>query len=182
MENPMVSPQTQTAPQPRVPSGSANASQHASWIAGRIETLLSHYFQPDAPSEIKEAAFDDWVEALWPFARKSIDAACKVYLRDQPRRRPTPGEIRNRAEGQERLAREADATDGLSVDEEAVADFAVSRGWMAFNHAEREIKAGRNADVPKWIVSEKDRALYACRHSEFNRKMKNGHPVQSEGF
>ena len=72
----------------------ANASQHAQWIAGRIMTLLSHYFQPENPAEVQEAALDDWVEALSPFSQQAIDGACKRYIIDQPRRRPSPGDIR----------------------------------------------------------------------------------------
>lgn len=73
-----------------------NASQHAEWIAGRVMTLLSHYFQPDNPAEVQEAAIDDWIDALAPFSQISIDLACKKYIRDQPRRRPTPGDIRSK--------------------------------------------------------------------------------------
>lgn len=59
-------------------------------------TLLSHYFQPDNPAEVQEAAIDDWIDALSPFSQISIDLACKKYIRDQPRRRPTPGDIRSK--------------------------------------------------------------------------------------
>ena len=71
-----------------------SASQHAEWIAGRVMTLLSHYFQPDNPAEVQEAAIDDWIETLAPFSQIAIELACKKYIRDQPRRRPTPGDIR----------------------------------------------------------------------------------------
>lgn len=59
-------------------------------------TLLSHYFQPDNPAEVQEAAIDDWIEALAPFSQIAIDLACKKYIVDQPRRRPTPGDIRSK--------------------------------------------------------------------------------------
>ena len=74
--------------------------RHAAWIAGRIETLLSHYYQPDQPREVLEAALDDWVELLAPLSKQSIDAACSSWLRDEPRKRPTPGDIRARAKGE----------------------------------------------------------------------------------
>lgn len=72
-----------------------NDGQHAAWIAGRVQVLLSHYFQPDNPVEVKEAALDDWVKALITFPKQIIDRACERYLNNQPRRRPTPGDIRS---------------------------------------------------------------------------------------
>ena len=80
-------------------SGGQPSSGHGAWIAGRIQTLLSHYYQQDNPMEVHEAAIEDWVDILSPFSRDSIEAACSGYLKDQPRRRPTPGDIRQRAAG-----------------------------------------------------------------------------------
>lgn len=73
--------------------------EHAAWIAGRIEVLLSHYFQPETPMEVREAAIDDWVEALSSRSRHAIEHACSSWLRDQPRRRPTPGDIMAKSRG-----------------------------------------------------------------------------------
>lgn len=87
--------QQQSVPTVRV-NDTQSDSAHAAWISGRIETLLSHYFQPDNPAEVVEAALDDWIEALAPFSREAIDAACRRYIIDQPRRRPTPGDIRSK--------------------------------------------------------------------------------------
>lgn len=71
--------------------------EHAAWISGRIETLLSHYYQPDSPSEVRDGAIDDWVEILCHLSRPAIEMACAAWLRDHPRRRPTPGDIRAKA-------------------------------------------------------------------------------------
>lgn len=38
----------------------------------------------------------DWLKAIKDFPQDEIDDACSSYLRDQPRRRPTPGDIYNR--------------------------------------------------------------------------------------
>ena len=65
------------------------------WIAGRIQTLLSHYFQPDTPSDVTEAALVDWVKSLAGFSSDQIEAGCQSYLRNQPSRRPTPADVRN---------------------------------------------------------------------------------------
>lgn len=74
------------------------SARHAEWLAGRIKVLLSHYFQPDNPQDVQEAAIDDWIEALSPFSQPAIDNACRRYLHNQPRRRPTPGDIRAAAQ------------------------------------------------------------------------------------
>lgn len=66
------------------------------WIAGRAQTLLAHYFQPDMPPEVQEAAIADWIATLDGYSQAQIEGACKHYLQSQPRVRPTPGEIRNR--------------------------------------------------------------------------------------
>lgn len=79
--------------QQNAPAVRENDLRHATWIAGRVETLLSHYFQPDNPAEVMEAAVDDWVSALARFSRADIEAACSRYLRQEPRRRPTPGSV-----------------------------------------------------------------------------------------
>ena len=86
---------TDQAP-PTLPAEPVNVGQHATWIAGRAQTLLSHYFSPDLSPEVVEAAIDDWVKALISVPRHAIETACETYLRDQPRRRPTPGDIRQR--------------------------------------------------------------------------------------
>lgn len=80
------------------PNAQRSDGKHAAWIAGRVQVLLSHYFQPDNPAEVQEAALDDWVAALIAFPRQAIEHACGAYLRDQPRRRPTPGDIRAKAQ------------------------------------------------------------------------------------
>ena len=79
-------------------NGQQHAGQHVSWIAGRVQVLLSHYFQPDNPTDVVEAAIGDWIEALSPFSQPAIDNACRRYLHNQPRRRPTPGDIRAAAQ------------------------------------------------------------------------------------
>lgn len=116
--------------------GPENASQHAQWIAGRVTTLLSHYFQPDNPLEVQEAAIDDWVEALAPFSQISIELACKKYLRDQPRRRPTPGDIRSKirepSTAKARQNNEGDRT-SLTVDELEILETQIlpnARRWL----------------------------------------------------
>lgn len=40
---------------------------------------------------------NDWLDILEPFPQDAIEHACRTYLQAQPSRRPTPGDIRNRA-------------------------------------------------------------------------------------
>lgn len=147
-------------------SGSQNAERHDAWIAGRAATLLSHYFQPDAPAEVQEAAIEDWVNALSEYSQSAIEHACETYLRDQPRRRPTPGEIRQRCVSYADSIRSRTKGE-LSDDEKRVAEFAVKKEMLpTYADAERTIILGRNISVPKWITTPVDRALFACRHVE----------------
>jgi hypothetical protein len=160
--------------------GRASAGQHAQWISGRIETLLGHYFQPDNPSELLEAAIDDWIEALLPFSQYAIKTACTNYLREEPRRRPTPGSVVAYAHkaNREVEARRAEQDAILSDGEDRVACFARDRGWMDYNVARDIIMRSRSASTPPWITTQVDRALYAVRMSEMNRVLVNG---QSRG-
>lgn len=79
-----------------LPSAPPNNGEHEEWIAGRVEVLLSHYHAPNLAAETKAAAIGDWIDALAPFSQIDIERACAAYLRDQPRRRPTPGDIRSK--------------------------------------------------------------------------------------
>lgn len=38
----------------------------------------------------------DWIKALSCFSQQQISAACDQYIRDEPKRRPTPADIRER--------------------------------------------------------------------------------------
>lgn len=72
-------------------------SSDPEWIAGRVQTLLAHYFEPSRDAALTRAMLADWIEDLQTIPQWAIDDACRTYRRDQPRRRPTPGDIRNRA-------------------------------------------------------------------------------------
>lgn len=63
------------------------------WILGRIATLLSHYWRDDDPSELTEAIARDWADILEGVPQAAIASACMKYLREEPRRKPTPGAI-----------------------------------------------------------------------------------------
>lgn len=56
-------------------------------------TLLSHYWRDDDPAELTGAIGQDWADALEGLPQEFIQRACVAYLRDEPRRKPTPGAI-----------------------------------------------------------------------------------------
>lgn len=62
------------------------------WIAGRVETLLSHYPSKATATEVEEAAMMDWVKALSGYSQAQISQACDAYIRDSEWR-PRPADI-----------------------------------------------------------------------------------------
>jgi hypothetical protein len=66
---------------------------HREWTAGRIATLLAFYWRDDDPKHLVGAMARDWVTVLEGLPREAIDRACLRYLRNEPRRKPTPGAI-----------------------------------------------------------------------------------------
>lgn len=110
--------------------------------------LLSHYFQPDNPVEVQQAALKDWVAALAPFPQATIERACERYLRNQPRRRPTPGDIRAICEARQETKADSAAPRGdrakLTYDELELLEDSVlptARRWLGIPGLEQ---FGRN--------------------------------------
>lgn len=66
------------------------------WIAGRVMTLLSHYYQPNQTDAVAEAVIIDWVNILREFTQDQIERACRAYMEEFPRYRPGPGDIKRR--------------------------------------------------------------------------------------
>lgn len=67
--------------------------QKDEWIAGRILTLLSHFWREDDPIELTAAIAADWVEILRPLSQSSIEKGCLAYLQNGSRAKPVPTEI-----------------------------------------------------------------------------------------
>lgn len=89
------------------------------WIAGRIRVLLSHYFRPDDPEEVRDAALVDWITALNGFSAEQIDAACADHIRKEAKWRPSPASIRERCEKRENRVGQGDPN-ALSRDEQDI--------------------------------------------------------------
>lgn len=128
--------------------------------------MLSHYFQPDAPIEVQDAGLKDWANLLSPFSREAIDHACEHYLRNQPHRRPTPGDIRNRAEAFDQRASRVQT--GMSEAQLKVRDWAVERGSLGRDDATQAVMQQRD-DYPEWIeADEYQRCVFNVRkHPNF---------------
>ena len=62
------------------------------WIAGRMVTLLSHYFQPGQDPNVSAAAGSDWMSILSPFPQVVIETACNEWLSTK-HHRPTPAHM-----------------------------------------------------------------------------------------
>jgi hypothetical protein len=76
---------------------SVERQKRREWIGGRALTLLSHYYREDDPVELTGAMGKDWADVLEGIPAEYIQRACIQYERDEPRRRPTPGDIYQRA-------------------------------------------------------------------------------------
>lgn len=70
------------------------AAPSVEWISGRIATLMVHYFVADMPVALAGAVLHDWVDILGDLPQHAIAEACRKWLRLEPRKRPTPGDIR----------------------------------------------------------------------------------------
>ena len=103
------------------------------WVAGRIQTLLSHYFQPDTPSDVTEAALVDWVKSLAGFSAEQIEAGCQSYIRSQPRNRPTPADLRNMIGRGHQQSAQRGSKESLSMDERHILETQIlptARRWL----------------------------------------------------
>ena len=56
-------------------------------------TLLSHYWREDDDDALISPIAADWADVLEGIPREYVQRACKRYLMDEPRRKPTPGAI-----------------------------------------------------------------------------------------
>lgn len=62
-------------------------------IAFNVRTVLSAYFQPNEPEEIRAAQLAWWADELADWHLEQVVWALRSWNRDNPRLRPTPGDI-----------------------------------------------------------------------------------------
>lgn len=61
----------------------------------RVMALLAHYYVAELPAQVQQALAEDWAEDVGEFPAWALDEACRTWRRANPRRKPTPGEIRD---------------------------------------------------------------------------------------
>lgn len=66
---------------------------HRAKIAFDVKTVLSAYFQPHEADEIKAAQLAWWCDELEDWKPQTVLWALRKWNRDNPRIRPTPGDI-----------------------------------------------------------------------------------------
>lgn len=109
------------------------------------------------------AALDDWVEDLSAFSQPAIEHACQSYRRDQPRRRPSPGDILARAETWQRDSERRAIGGDLPPHLANVAEWATTTGRMGRSDAIAAIRS--DLPVPEWCVGDVAEAVYRVRNS-----------------
>ena len=67
------------------------------WLTARVTALLAHFFQRDDPEAISLLVMADWIDALSDVPQEAIQQAIAERIRQSDRRKPIPGEIRERA-------------------------------------------------------------------------------------
>lgn len=80
------------------------------WIAGRIVTLLAHFWTPDMGDKVRGAVAADWLEIMGGLPAHAIAEACRIWLRTE-KWRPKPSELYGLAH--DRVKREARHRDRL---------------------------------------------------------------------
>lgn len=68
-------------------------SDHRAKIASEVKIVLSAYFQPHESDEIKAGQIAWWCDELQDWTQEQIVWALRQWNRDNPRLRPTPGDI-----------------------------------------------------------------------------------------
>jgi hypothetical protein len=71
----------------------AELVDHRAKIAFEVKTVLSAYFQPHEAEEIKAAQLAWWCDDLQAWTREQVVYGLRKWNKDNPRVRPTPGDI-----------------------------------------------------------------------------------------
>ena len=66
---------------------------HRAGIASEVRVVLSAYFQPHEAEDVKAAQLAWWCDELQDWTREQVVYGLRKWNRDNPRARPTPGDI-----------------------------------------------------------------------------------------
>lgn len=136
------------------------------WLTGRVMVLLSHFYQAETDPAVVRAQAADWFDTLWDVPQADIEAACRSYLRSGPRRRPSPGDIRNlavvpKAAGPRRTA---DDLALMAPEVERVSPDAANAILAAAGFTPRRMEAVRQSPMALSLETAHQRAEVASRH------------------
>ena len=83
------------APTPQIAKSLSQQAlhEHRAGIASEVKVVLSAYFQPHEADEIKAAQLAWWCDELQDWKRVQVVWALREWNRQNPRLRPTPGDI-----------------------------------------------------------------------------------------
>lgn len=83
------------APTPRLTQSLSQQEiqQHRERIAFNVRVVLSAYFQPNEPEEVRAAQLSWWADELQDWHLEQVVWALRQWNRDYPRLRPTAGDI-----------------------------------------------------------------------------------------
>lgn len=83
------------APTPQVAKSLSpqGLQEHRAKIAFEVKVVLSAYYQPHEAEEIKAAQLAWWCDDLQDWEQEQVVWALRMWNRDNPRVRPTPGDI-----------------------------------------------------------------------------------------
>ena len=83
------------APTPQIAKSLSQQAlhEHRAGIASEVKVVLSAYFQPHEADEIKAAQLAWWCDELQDWQRVQVVWALREWNRQNPRLRPTPGDI-----------------------------------------------------------------------------------------
>lgn len=126
------------------------------WIAGRVVTLLSHYFVAQQESSLAEAVAEDWCAILEEYPAWAIANAARWWMsRENPRRhyKPLPGDIQSRAH--------------IEMERVRAAKITVARGTATSPHSP--------PDPPRQPVTEEERAHRATVSAEMMARFAQDH-------
>ena len=71
----------------------AELETHRTQIAFDVEVVLSGYWQADLEPKMKAAVMADWADELEDWTLEQVRWGLRAWRRDNPRRKPNPGDI-----------------------------------------------------------------------------------------
>lgn len=95
MTTELATTQSIPAPTPQIAKSLSpqQLDAHRAKIASEVKVVLSAYFQPHEDERIKAAQLAWWCDELEDWTQEQVVWSLRQWNRDNPRLRPTPGDI-----------------------------------------------------------------------------------------